>query len=305
MNETHAPHATTRLWLRRGRLTPCMRKLERLPWIDGFAWMSHGVRVGVRVNDPSLLPRLRARLPPGACTAKDGVVERMLSVWSPGSPAPRGLREYHVLYADHVRVGRSFEIESVLDIYDSHARIAIAQYARPELFVHAGAVGWQGKGLIFPAPSLHGKSHLVAELVRAGATYYSDEYAVLDGAGMLHAYPKPISLREHKTARQSDVLAEQLGGRTATGPIPVALVVFCEYERGAGWHPRRLSPAQGMLGLLENAFSARERPREALDILQRVVSNAIVVKCKRDDAAQIAGALLSTAENPEGPNRWN
>jgi hypothetical protein len=277
-----------------------MRKLERLPWIDGFVLTGYGVRVGVRVNDASLLRRLRERLPHGARVGKDGVVDRMLSVWSPRSAPSRGAREYHVIYADHVRVGRSFDLGPVLDLYDSHARIAVAQYARPTLFVHAGAVAWKGKGAIFPAPSLSGKSHLVAELVRAGATYYSDEYAVLDADGNLHSFPKPISLRQHRTARQQEVPVEQIGGRAGTEPIPVGLTVFCEYEKGAGWRPRRLSAGQGMLGLLANTFAARERPREAMDILQRVATSAVAVECKRDDAAAIAGALLATIESPEG-----
>jgi hypothetical protein len=282
-----------------------MTKLEALPWIDGFVWTAHGVRVGVRVNDASLLPRLRERLPPGARMAKDGVVDRLLAVWSPQPLVSRRVRGYYVLYADHVRAGRSFELEPLLGHYDSHARIAIAQYARPQLFVHAGAVAWRGKGAIFPAPSLRGKSHLVAELVRAGATYYSDEYAVLDCQGMLHAFPKPISLRPHATARQRDVPVEALGRTVGTEPIPIELAVFCEYERGAGWRPQEMSPGRGLLALLANTFSARERPREALDILHRVASRALCVECRRDDAATIAGAVLSTIENSEGLKRWN
>jgi hypothetical protein len=31
----------------------------------------------------------------------------------------------------------------------------------------------------------------VAELVRAGATYYSDEFAVLDSRGRVHPFPRP------------------------------------------------------------------------------------------------------------------
>jgi hypothetical protein len=302
--EEAAFHGSPRLWLRRGRYTPCMRKLDRLPWIDGFAWTSHGARIGVRVNDPLLLQQLHERLPPWARIGKDGVVDRMLSLWSPDSSVFRAARQYHVLYADHARVGRARDREEILDLYDSHVRLATAQYARPNLFVHAGAIGWKGKGLILPAPSLSGKSHLVAELVRAGAEYYSDDYAVLDGDGMLHAFPKPISLRAHKTARQRDVPAEELGGLVATAPIPVAVAAFCEFEDGAGWRPRRLSPAQAMLRLLNNTFPARERPREALDILQRVASNALLFECKRGDAGEIAGALLATAENHGGLDRW-
>lgn len=293
----------TRLWLRRGRSTPCMQKLERLPWIDGFALTGHGVRVGVRVNDASLLPQLRERLPPGVGVGKDGVVDRMISVWSPLSQGSGRTREYEVLYADHVRVGRSFDLEPILDLYDSHVRIAIAQFARPNLFVHAGAVAWKGKAVIFPGPSLSGKSHLVAELTRAGAAYCSDEYAILDRDGKVHPFPKPISLRAHRSAPQHDFPVD--GDSVASEPTPVVLAVFCEYVPGAGWRPERLSRGQAMLRLLENTFSARERPREAVEILERVVTHAVSIQCKRDDAARISAAVLSSVENPEELEQWN
>jgi hypothetical protein len=35
--------------------------------------------------------------------------------------------------------------------------------------------------------SYSGKTTLVSELIRAGATYYSDEYAVIDERGRVHA----------------------------------------------------------------------------------------------------------------------
>ena len=42
-------------------------------------------------------------------------------------------------------------------------------------------VTWgRGRAIVIPGRTFSGKSTLVAELVRAGATYYSDEYAVED-----------------------------------------------------------------------------------------------------------------------------
>src|SRR5277367_3536052 len=42
--------------------------------------------------------------------------------------------------------------------------------------VHAGAVLWRGRALLLPGGTHAGKSSLVTELLRRGATYYSDEY---------------------------------------------------------------------------------------------------------------------------------
>ena len=47
-------------------------------------------------------------------------------------------------------------------------------------------------------------------LGRAGALYYSDEYAPLDGEGFVHPYPKPLSLRKGGGHIDHDVAS--LGG---------------------------------------------------------------------------------------------
>jgi len=283
-------------YLRKSRHTPCMGKLEALPWLDGFTFSGHGARVGVRVTDASLLPVLRDRLPPGSRIAKGGVVDRILSLWSPKAPARTGRRELFVLYADHVLAGRDRNLDTLLESYDSHARIAIAQYARPELFVHAGAVAWRGAGIVIATASLGGKSHLVSRLVRAGATYYSDEYAVFDRRGYLLPFAKPISLRACPAARQRDIAVEQLGGRAGTEPVPVALMLIGRYVATTTWQPRQISTGEAMLGILENCFSARERPGAALETLQRVAQNARVLAGDRGDADAITGDILKLAE---------
>ena len=273
-----------------------MKKLERLPWIDGFAVTGYGVRIGVRVNDPALLPLLRKRLPPGARISKPGVVDRMLSVLKGGVADRRGVERYNLLYADHVMGERSFDLENVFDSYDTHLRIAMAQYARPKLFVHAGVVAWKGRAILFPGRTLSGKTHLVAELIKAGAVYFSDEYAVLDRDGLVHPFPKPLSLREHRTARQREVSAATIGATVGKEPLPVGLVVMCTYEEGACWQPQRLTRGAGVLELLLNTFAARSRPEEALAILEQVVSRAAVMKSKRGDAQPLTRMILNISE---------
>lgn len=61
--------------------------------------------------------------------------------------------------------------------------------------VHAGAVLWGERILLLPGITHSGKSSLVAELLRRGATYFSDEYALVDSEGHVHPYPRPLLLR--------------------------------------------------------------------------------------------------------------
>src|SRR5256714_4105627 len=209
-----------------------MRKIDRLVWAAGFAFESFGVRVGVRATDAPTLELLTGCLPPGWKPLRARIVERLYSLHAPAATARRGVRRFRVLYGDHVRLARSFEIEDVLEAFESHLQMYVAVEARRGLFVHAGAVGWRGRAVVLPGRSYSGKSTLVAELVRAGATYYSDEYAVLDARGRVHPFRRPLSMREEGGGKLR-VSPDTLEGPTGVAPLPVGLVVVSEYKSGA------------------------------------------------------------------------
>ena len=84
---------------------------------------------------------------------------------------------------------------SVLDAFESHVQLTVAEYAPRRIFVHAGVVGWKDRAILIPGLSHSGKTTLVDQLIRAGATYYSDEYAVLDARGRVHPYPRALGMR--------------------------------------------------------------------------------------------------------------
>ena len=54
-------------------------------------------------------------------------------------------------------------------------------YARGRAFIHAACVGYRGTAILIPGQGNSGKSTLAAALVRAGALYYTDDYAPIDG----------------------------------------------------------------------------------------------------------------------------
>jgi len=284
------------LKLRARSYTPCMGNLEKLYWVDAFAVTGYGVRVGVRVNDATLIERLRSRLPPGAKISPMGTVDRMLSVIQAPPSERRGVKNYHLLYADHVVVGRSHRLDAVLDNYDTHLRIAMAELSRRKLFIHAGVVAWKDRAILLPGRTLAGKTHLVAELIKAGATYLSDEFAVLDEDGFVHPFAKPLSMRASTTAPQVETPVEELGGVPGRKPVAVGLIVMCQFEAGARWRPKRLTACRGVLELLDQTFLARQSPELAMNILERVASGATVLKGKRGDAAAMTSSLLDAVE---------
>jgi hypothetical protein len=273
-----------------------MAKLDRLGWAAGIAITVYGVRVGVRVNDASVLSRLEASLPPTWKPVSSPRVDILYSLVVGGAGSRPGLRRFSLLYANAGRVARSLDRQDVVDAFESSVHLHVAEVAPRRLFVHSGVVGWQGRAILMPGRSHSGKSTLVAALVHAGAAYYSDEYAVLDERGRVHPYPKPLSLRNGPGGRAIRHPVEAPGGGTASRPLPVGLVVVSRYRAGAVWRPRRLSAGYGILALLANTVSARRQPAAALAVLPRVAVHAVMIKGARGEASELAPRLLTYLE---------
>src|SRR5438477_263298 len=69
--------------------------------------------------------------------------------------------------------------------------------------------------------SLSGKTTLVREMLRLGATYYSDEFAVVDDSGLVHPFARPLGIREDFFPAQTNYTAENLGASTGVKPLPL------------------------------------------------------------------------------------
>ena len=273
-----------------------MQKVDRLGWAAGFSLKSYGVRIGIRCNDPRGLDQVLPFLPHQHEVVDVPVVDRLYSIIIAG-PGPRAnVRRFNLLYGDHIRIARSTNVAEIFERFEADLRLFVAEVARHRIFVHAGVVGWKGRAIVIPGRSYSGKSTMVSELVKAGAVYYSDEYAVLDSRGMVYPFPKPIEMRDSGEFKQTKVDVGHFGGKTATKPIPVGLVMVTQYKAGAHWKPRQLSGGQAVLALLANTVSARRQPEKALGTLQRAVSGAPALKGIRGEAEQLAPSVLARME---------
>lgn len=269
-----------------------MQKIDRLGWPEGFAFKSFGVRVGVRVNDPAAMPSLTERVPPGSKPIDSEIVDQLYSVVIGGSGSSRRIKRYNIAYWGAQRLARSIDLETVLDAFESNLQITVAEWSPHRVFVHAGVVEWKGKAILIPGSSFSGKTTLVKHLVEAGAKYYSDEYAVLDGRGRVHPYPRPLGLRSPDSTKTEKIRVEDLGGATGSRPLPVGLIVSTTFKAGAAWKPRRLSAGKGVLELLSHTVSARRRPHLALTTLPKVAAHATILKGVRGEAERTAEAIL-------------
>jgi hypothetical protein len=188
-------------------------------------------------------------------------------------------------------------MDPVIETFETDLQLYVAEAARRRIFVHAGVVGWRGRALIIPGKSFSGKSTLVAALVRAGATFYSDEYAVFDARGRVHPYLKPLSLRGNNGDKPQKYSVGELGGSCDDKPLPVGWIFVSDYHAGAKWKPRRVSEGQGAIALFANTVSARRQPAVVLSTLGQVVKNAMVLKGTRGEAADVVDYVLNHFDN--------
>jgi hypothetical protein len=204
----------------------------------------------------------------------------------------KGQHNYHLLYCGSALLARSLEFSPLLTAFENHAQLLTAFRAQDCLFVHAGVVGWQERAILIPGRSMTGKTTLVKALVESGATYYSDEFAVLDKVGQVHPYPVPLSIRGNNGQPGHKTPVESLGGQAGVESLPVGLVVVTHYQPRAHWQPQALSPAQALLALMDNTVAAQREPQYTMPILRQVVMNASTIQGKRGSAGRIAPALL-------------
>ncbi len=270
-----------------------MAKLDRLDWADGTSITAYGVRVGLRVNDASILNGFVARLPPGSKPSPAPRVDHLYSLTGFPANSNGKVRRFNLGYWNLARFSRSRSFDDLLDEFESHVQLTVAEYAARRVFVHAGVVAWNGRAILIPGTSFSGKTTLVEHLIRAGATYYSDEYAVLDERGRVHPFARPLGIRAGDNARATKVRAEEIGAQVGSKPLQVDLVVSTGFKAGARWRPRKLTRGKGVLELLANTVSARSQPELALSVLPKALESARIVKGVRGEASEVVESILS------------
>jgi hypothetical protein len=243
-----------------------------------------GVPVSVEVASVELLDRVRSILPPGARACESAPDDHRFRLQMKDGVF------YRVSTPDESPPGSS-DLDVELAILDAELRAFIALHAPDHIFVHAGVAAREGTAILIPGPSFSGKTTLVSEFVRAGATYYSDDLAALDSGGRVHPYPKPLSIRTNGLD-QTDHDVSAFGGTVGADPVPVGLVIFSQYRPGALWQPERLSTGDAVLGLLSNAVPVQDRPGESLTAVRKAADGAIALEGERGEAAEVVEQLL-------------
>ncbi|HXJ77691.1 MAG TPA: 2OG-Fe(II) oxygenase [Candidatus Methylomirabilis sp.] len=253
----------------------------------------YGVEVRlVDAADAELCQRLRDTVPP-EFTASSGpgsaVVSYVVAGDAPSAAKPSAYR----VTRDGTEVVAHETEEEVVHWLWQDIDNAVAQRSRQMLFVHAGAVGWRGLAIVVPGRSRTGKSSLVAELVRRGAVYYSDEFAVLDESGSVHPYRTPLVVG-HERRHEQDL---RLLREEAPTPLPIGLIVTGPYQPGVAWRPTVVRGARTVLPLIDGTILAREESERTLHIAARVAPGVVTLQGPRPEAADVAARLLDLVDD--------
>jgi len=182
--------------------------------------------------------------------------------------------------------------------FDSLIRLLVADFAPELVFIHSGVVGWKGKAIVLPGNSFYGKTTLVAELVKCGARYYSDEYAIIDQHGLVHPFARPLSMRTSVAPiREDPVQIESLGGMRGTTPIPISHVLFTKFDAEAVANYEFITPGRGLMEMLNFTIGPRRNAEYRIKVLKNAFTGAIIVESPRADAAKFARNFLEFVDN--------
>jgi hypothetical protein len=256
---------------------------------EGPMFLCHGLRIGFRANRESVFEQLDAVLPPG---------------WRPIEPTVPDFRysfelggegQFSKAYLGPEEVIRAQSLEKVLSATASHIEHTVAKHARSSTFIHAGVIGWRGRAILFPGRSWTGKTTLVRALLRLGATYFSDEFAVVDSKGLVHPFARPLSLRI--ASGRIALHPDQIGAELGTHPLIAGAVVVTRYAPTGVWQPVPLSRGRAILELLRHTVAVRSNPAPSIERIKHLVHSSIAIRSTRGDADTAALLILRSIDN--------
>ena len=243
---------------------------------------SFGVPFTLQTDSPSLHKAFPAHLPHASTHRATPAPDTFILLSNP-------LRLLH----NQALIAQAATEPELLNQLASTLMVHVANLAPHHVFVHAGVVAHGGRVLLLPGPSHAGKTTLVHALVRAGATYYSDEYAVLDPSGLVHPYARALQIR---LPGQREQYSQPAPGPSGTVALRAGQVHFITHSLGAIFHPTRVTPGRAVLELLRHTIPVQRTPGRVMSALAAMLANASAWQSPRGEADLTTQALLAFME---------
>ena len=238
-----------------------------------------------------------------------GAVQDYLSSW-PG-PTPGGGPDRHLtirrstagyrLAEGRRSLGTAGDLPGILAAFQEWLDFEVAGLTTCTP-IHAGVVVLGGRAILLPAASGAGKSTLVAALLARGAGYFSDEFALLDGEGRVHPYPRPLQMRDavqNRRAVPASAWQAPVGGET----LAVGLILSLRFVTAGRLHLRPLAASEAAVTLLRNTPHRLDESKSLAATVLLAVRHAPAFEGTRGEAAQAADAIVRWAADgvPPGP----
>jgi hypothetical protein len=252
-------------------------------------YSAFGVSWEIRADDVSAYHLLLDRLPSVSTPTSGRTMARTYVFRTLPSSASEGEVSY-MLAADERPLVRSSEPEVVADAFEDDLKCLLAERSPRKIFLRAGVVGWRDRAIVIPGVPHSGKSTLVRALVGCGATYYSDEYAVIEGNTVL-----PFPARSANWTLPGTALSywmDELGKNGELKPLPIGLVLFAPYQAGAVFKPKLLPRGRSLLGMFKHAVASQRNPERVLRALEVVSRRCNGLEGVRGDAHTAASYLI-------------
>lgn len=262
---------------------------DQATWVARGRYAAFGVSWAVQADDVSAFHLLLDRLPPGASPTGSRSVTRTYAFRT----VPPTLYESDVSYlltVDGRPLVRSTEPGDIADAFEDDLKWLVAERSPRKVFLRAGVVGWRDRAIVIAGGPQAGKSTLVRALVGCGASYFSEEYAVLDG-NVVEPYPARLPSCMPSGSSVSYLLDEMTDARPLK-PLPVGIVLFAPYQPGAVFKPKMVSRGKFLLSMFKHAVAAQRNPEQVLRALETVSRRCNALEGVRGDAQAAASYLL-------------
>jgi hypothetical protein len=266
---------------------------------QALAFEAFGLKIGVTADNPAVIERLQGLAPAGsqACNIEDVECRFSITTTDLGRYNIRfDVREGKVLTPrdPSAWVAGDADVDLAIDSLDVHVQSYIALHAPDHIFIRAGVVAYRGHVILVLGGRVSGRSTLARELVRTGATGYSEDYAPLDREGLVHPYFRP-AVPGIRPGAEPDRISG--AGSEPLDPLPIGGVVVTTYMPGSEWEPRYLTRGEAVLMLVEHAEPGSERGAETFEVITHAVGDDVVaIQSDRGEAEAVAPLVLSDVE---------
>jgi hypothetical protein len=193
---------------------------------------------------------------------------------------------------DGVSSGSIDEESAFYRFLNTVIRVHVAGLTKSWVFIHAGVVQWKGRAIIIPGHSRKGKTTLVSELIRCGAGYMSDEYAVLDADGIVHPFERDLAVRYASDQPGVAVDPAEFGGHRTTNPVPAGMILFTGYVENGVWQPETMTLGNAILESVPEVIPISFNTEFVLKVLNTTFNRAIIVRSDRGEARLTAPKIL-------------